>query len=130
MAVDLTHAGFADSLSCVQHSSCTSAAPTLQGPISLCQLCDPTLAWAVKVEVILQMQNVYPPLWPTLPRGFPAAAVFAQYSGLFSFQDSQRSELLETFHKLTIPEPGTSVHLGVVSVGEMQTEVFNIHCLP
>lgn len=35
----------------------------------------------------------------------------------FSFQDSQRSELLETFHKLTIPEPGTSVHLGVVSVG-------------
>lgn len=37
--------------------------------------------------------------------------------GLFSFQDSQRSELLETFHKLTIPEPGTSVHLGVVSVG-------------
>uniref|UniRef100_A0A8C5UL96 DENN domain containing 1A n=1 Tax=Malurus cyaneus samueli TaxID=2593467 RepID=A0A8C5UL96_9PASS len=33
----------------------------------------------------------------------------------FSFQDSQRSELLETFHKLTIPEPGTSVHLGVHS---------------
>lgn len=31
------------------------------------------------------------------------------------FQDSQRSELLETFHKLAIPEPGTSVHLGVVS---------------
>ncbi|NXX45610.1 DEN1A protein, partial [Tricholaema leucomelas] len=30
-------------------------------------------------------------------------------------QDSQRCELLETFHKLTIPEPGTSFHLGLHS---------------
>ncbi|KAM9594535.1 DENN domain-containing protein 1A isoform 5-T5 [Morphnus guianensis] len=39
--------------------------------------------------------------------------VLADYSA--KGQDSQRSELLETFHKLTIPEPGTSVHLGVHS---------------
>ncbi|NXN19249.1 DEN1A protein, partial [Indicator maculatus] len=37
--------------------------------------------------------------------------ILADYSA--KGQDSQRSELLETFHKLTIPEPGTSVHLGV-----------------
>ncbi|NXN75423.1 DEN1A protein, partial [Himantopus himantopus] len=37
--------------------------------------------------------------------------VLADYSA--KGQDSQRSELLETLHKLTIPEPGTSVHLGV-----------------
>ncbi|XP_054249263.1 DENN domain-containing protein 1A isoform X5 [Indicator indicator] len=39
--------------------------------------------------------------------------ILADYSA--KGQDSQRSELLETFHKLTIPEPGTSVHLGVHS---------------
>ncbi|KAM4647778.1 DENN domain-containing protein 1A isoform 2-T2 [Amazona ochrocephala] len=39
--------------------------------------------------------------------------VLADYSA--KGQDSQRSELLETFHKLAIPEPGTSVHLGVHS---------------
>ncbi|XP_051492956.1 DENN domain-containing protein 1A isoform X6 [Apus apus] len=39
--------------------------------------------------------------------------VLADYSA--KGQDSQRSELLETLHKLTIPEPGTSVHLGVHS---------------
>ncbi|XP_075572317.1 DENN domain-containing protein 1A isoform X6 [Pelecanus crispus] len=39
--------------------------------------------------------------------------VLADYSA--KGQDTQRSELLETFHKLTIPEPGTSVHLGVHS---------------
>ncbi|NXW68218.1 DEN1A protein, partial [Hirundo rustica] len=39
--------------------------------------------------------------------------VLADYSA--KGQDSQRSELLETFHKLSIPEPGTSVHLGVHS---------------
>ncbi|NXL09117.1 DEN1A protein, partial [Mesembrinibis cayennensis] len=39
--------------------------------------------------------------------------VLADYSA--KGQDSQRSELLETFHKLPIPEPGTSVHLGVHS---------------
>ncbi|XP_075628508.1 DENN domain-containing protein 1A isoform X2 [Balearica regulorum gibbericeps] len=39
--------------------------------------------------------------------------VLADYSA--KGQDSQRSELLEKFHKLTIPEPGTSVHLGVHS---------------
>ncbi|NXE92053.1 DEN1A protein, partial [Menura novaehollandiae] len=39
--------------------------------------------------------------------------VLADYSA--KGQDSQRSELLETFHKLTIPEPGTSVNLGVHS---------------
>ncbi|NWR64588.1 DEN1A protein, partial [Bucorvus abyssinicus] len=39
--------------------------------------------------------------------------VLADYSA--KGQDSQRSELLETFYKLTIPEPGTSVHLGVHS---------------
>ncbi|KFV98843.1 DENN domain-containing protein 1A, partial [Fulmarus glacialis] len=39
--------------------------------------------------------------------------VLADYSA--KGQDSQRNELLETFHKLTIPEPGTSVHLGVHS---------------
>ncbi|XP_059684979.1 DENN domain-containing protein 1A isoform X4 [Gavia stellata] len=39
--------------------------------------------------------------------------VLADYSA--KGQDGQRSELLETFHKLTIPEPGTSVHLGVHS---------------
>uniref|UniRef100_A0A8B9D0T3 DENN domain containing 1A n=1 Tax=Anser cygnoides TaxID=8845 RepID=A0A8B9D0T3_ANSCY len=39
--------------------------------------------------------------------------VLADYSA--KGQDNQRSELLETLHKLTIPEPGTSVHLGVVS---------------
>ncbi|XP_010152177.1 PREDICTED: DENN domain-containing protein 1A, partial [Eurypyga helias] len=37
--------------------------------------------------------------------------VLADYSA--KGQDNQRSELLETLHKLTIPEPGTSVHLGV-----------------
>ncbi|XP_068770725.1 DENN domain-containing protein 1A isoform X5 [Struthio camelus] len=37
--------------------------------------------------------------------------VLADYSA--KGQDSQRSELLETLHKLTIPEPGTPVHLGV-----------------
>ncbi|XP_009475400.1 PREDICTED: DENN domain-containing protein 1A [Nipponia nippon] len=39
--------------------------------------------------------------------------VLADYSA--KGQDSQRSELLETFHKLPIPEPGASVHLGVHS---------------
>ncbi|XP_009890660.1 PREDICTED: DENN domain-containing protein 1A, partial [Charadrius vociferus] len=39
--------------------------------------------------------------------------VLADYSA--KGQDSQRSELLETLHKLTIPEPGTSVHLGMHS---------------
>ncbi|NWQ78321.1 DEN1A protein, partial [Columbina picui] len=39
--------------------------------------------------------------------------VLADYSA--KGQDSQRSELLETFHKLAIPEPGTSVHLGMHS---------------
>ncbi|KAF1480169.1 DENN domain-containing protein 1A, partial [Pygoscelis antarcticus] len=39
--------------------------------------------------------------------------VLADYSA--KGQDSQRSELLETFYKLAIPEPGTSVHLGVHS---------------
>ncbi|NXJ65373.1 DEN1A protein, partial [Rostratula benghalensis] len=39
--------------------------------------------------------------------------VLADYSA--KGQDSQRSELLETLHKLNIPEPGTSVHLGVHS---------------
>ncbi|NXC66575.1 DEN1A protein, partial [Anhinga anhinga] len=39
--------------------------------------------------------------------------ILADYSA--KGQDSQRSELLETFHRLTIPEPGTSVHLGVHS---------------
>ncbi|NWH67208.1 DEN1A protein, partial [Geococcyx californianus] len=39
--------------------------------------------------------------------------VLADYSA--KGQDSQRSELLETLHKLPIPEPGTSVHLGVHS---------------
>ncbi|NWQ95787.1 DEN1A protein, partial [Burhinus bistriatus] len=39
--------------------------------------------------------------------------VLADYSA--KGQDSQRSELLETLHKLAIPEPGTSVHLGVHS---------------
>ncbi|XP_067164904.1 DENN domain-containing protein 1A isoform X1 [Apteryx mantelli] len=39
--------------------------------------------------------------------------VLADYSA--KGQDIQRSELLETLHKLTIPEPGTSVHLGVHS---------------
>ncbi|XP_054076399.1 DENN domain-containing protein 1A isoform X6 [Rissa tridactyla] len=39
--------------------------------------------------------------------------VLADYSA--KGQDSQRSELLETLHKLTVPEPGTSVHLGVHS---------------
>ncbi|KFR10927.1 DENN domain-containing protein 1A, partial [Opisthocomus hoazin] len=39
--------------------------------------------------------------------------VLADYSA--KGQDSQRSELLETLHKLTIPEPGASVHLGVHS---------------
>ncbi|NWZ31985.1 DEN1A protein, partial [Asarcornis scutulata] len=39
--------------------------------------------------------------------------VLADYSA--KGQDNQRSELLETLHKLTIPEPGTSVHLGVHS---------------
>ncbi|NXJ75405.1 DEN1A protein, partial [Trogon melanurus] len=39
--------------------------------------------------------------------------ILADYSA--KGQDSQRSELLETFHKLAIPEPGTSVHLGVHS---------------
>ncbi|KAM6047723.1 DENN domain-containing protein 1A isoform 3-T3 [Chlamydotis macqueenii] len=39
--------------------------------------------------------------------------VLADYSA--KGQDSQRSELLETLHKLSIPEPGTSVHLGVHS---------------
>ncbi|XP_064380028.1 DENN domain-containing protein 1A isoform X4 [Dromaius novaehollandiae] len=39
--------------------------------------------------------------------------VLADYSA--KGQDSQRSELLETLHRLTIPEPGTSVHLGVHS---------------
>ncbi|NXC48751.1 DEN1A protein, partial [Penelope pileata] len=39
--------------------------------------------------------------------------VLADYSA--KGQDNQRSELLETFHKLTIPEPGTPVHLGVHS---------------
>ncbi|KAJ7401051.1 DENN domain-containing protein 1A [Pitangus sulphuratus] len=42
--------------------------------------------------------------------------VLADYSA--KGQDSQRSELLETFHKLTIPEPGTSVHLGVRNLTE------------
>ncbi|NXJ87816.1 DEN1A protein, partial [Corythaixoides concolor] len=39
--------------------------------------------------------------------------VLADYSA--KGQDSQRNELLEAFHKLTIPEPGSSVHLGVHS---------------
>ncbi|XP_064324638.1 DENN domain-containing protein 1A isoform X3 [Phalacrocorax carbo] len=39
--------------------------------------------------------------------------ILADYSA--KGQDNQRSDLLETFHKLTIPEPGTSVHLGVHS---------------
>ncbi|NXL56523.1 DEN1A protein, partial [Chordeiles acutipennis] len=39
--------------------------------------------------------------------------VLADYSA--KGQDSQRSELLETLHKLAVPEPGTSVHLGVHS---------------
>ncbi|NXA49777.1 DEN1A protein, partial [Nothocercus julius] len=39
--------------------------------------------------------------------------VLADYSA--KGQDSQRNELLETLHKLNIPEPGTSVHLGVHS---------------
>ncbi|KAM6117780.1 DENN domain-containing protein 1A isoform 2-T2 [Phoenicopterus ruber ruber] len=39
--------------------------------------------------------------------------VLADYSA--KGQDIQRTELLETLHKLTIPEPGTSVHLGVHS---------------
>ncbi|NXL42143.1 DEN1A protein, partial [Podilymbus podiceps] len=39
--------------------------------------------------------------------------VLADYSA--KGQDIQRSELLETLHKLTIPDPGTSVHLGVHS---------------
>ncbi|NWX16428.1 DEN1A protein, partial [Aegotheles bennettii] len=39
--------------------------------------------------------------------------VLADYSA--KGQDSQRSELLETLHKLAIPEPGISVHLGVHS---------------
>ncbi|NXG83713.1 DEN1A protein, partial [Stercorarius parasiticus] len=39
--------------------------------------------------------------------------VLADYSA--KGQDSQRSELLETLYKLTVPEPGTSVHLGVHS---------------
>ncbi|XP_069729633.1 DENN domain-containing protein 1A isoform X3 [Phaenicophaeus curvirostris] len=39
--------------------------------------------------------------------------VLADYSA--KGQDSQRSELLDTLHKLPIPEPGTSVHLGVHS---------------
>ncbi|RMB93302.1 hypothetical protein DUI87_29996 [Hirundo rustica rustica] len=42
--------------------------------------------------------------------------VLADYSA--KGQDSQRSELLETFHKLSIPEPGTSVHLGVRNLTE------------
>ncbi|KAM8796777.1 DENN domain-containing protein 1A isoform 3-T3 [Eudromia elegans] len=39
--------------------------------------------------------------------------VLADYSA--KGQDSQRNELLETLHKLNIPEPGSSVHLGVHS---------------
>ncbi|XP_074968221.1 DENN domain-containing protein 1A isoform X3 [Phalacrocorax aristotelis] len=39
--------------------------------------------------------------------------ILADYSA--KGQDNQRNDLLETFHKLTIPEPGTSVHLGVHS---------------
>ncbi|NWR74787.1 DEN1A protein, partial [Centropus unirufus] len=39
--------------------------------------------------------------------------VLADYSA--KGQDSQRSEFLEALHKLPIPEPGTSVHLGVHS---------------
>ncbi|NXH22045.1 DEN1A protein, partial [Bucco capensis] len=39
--------------------------------------------------------------------------ILADYSA--KGQDSQKNELLETFHKLAIPEPGTSVHLGVHS---------------
>ncbi|XP_064027364.1 DENN domain-containing protein 1A isoform X2 [Pogoniulus pusillus] len=39
--------------------------------------------------------------------------ILADYSA--KGQDSQRCELLETFHKLTIPEPGTSFHLGLHS---------------
>ncbi|NXY41064.1 DEN1A protein, partial [Ceuthmochares aereus] len=39
--------------------------------------------------------------------------VLADYSA--KGQDSQRSELLDALHKLPIPEPGTSVHLGLHS---------------
>ncbi|NWX96897.1 DEN1A protein, partial [Nothoprocta ornata] len=39
--------------------------------------------------------------------------VLADYSA--KGQDSQRNELLETLHKLNIPEPGSSVHLGLHS---------------
>lgn len=31
------------------------------------------------------------------------------------FQESQWNELLETLHRLPIPDPGVSVHLSVVS---------------
>ncbi|XP_075435483.1 DENN domain-containing protein 1A isoform X3 [Ascaphus truei] len=39
--------------------------------------------------------------------------VLADYSS--KGQDSQRSELLDTLHKLSVPEPGTDVHLSVHS---------------
>lgn len=34
------------------------------------------------------------------------------------FQESQWNELLETLHRLPIPDPGVSVHLSVVSGAE------------
>ncbi|NXQ46607.1 DEN1A protein, partial [Catharus fuscescens] len=52
----------------------------------------------------------YPPWFEVF---YKLLNVLADYSA--KGQDTQRSELLETFHKLTIPEPGTSVHLGVHS---------------
>lgn len=41
------------------------------------------------------------------------------------FQESQWNELLETLHKLPIPDPGVSVHLSVVSGAEDQQSLEN-----
>lgn len=57
------------------------------------------------------------PAFPTclsLGLDFTSGPAFITWTFSF-FQESQWNELLETLHRLPIPDPGVSVHLSVVS---------------
>lgn len=61
--------------------------------------------------------SVMGPVSPTCLSVHPdltAGSAFVTWAFSF-FQESQWNELLETLHRLPIPDPGVSVHLSVVS---------------
>lgn len=64
--------------------------------------------------------SVMGPVSPTCLSMHPdltAGSAFVTWAFSF-FQESQWNELLETLHRLPIPDPGVSVHLSVVSEEE------------